>query len=112
MVRTAHLVNKRYLFCLHSRNMGSNFPFRAGKDTVWEGGVRGTSFVYSDLIQKKGRVCNELLDVTDWVPTLFYLGGGNPDLITPNLDGQNVWHTISQGAPSPRDEILHNIDPW
>ena len=90
--------------------MGSNFPFRAGKDTVWEGGVRGTAFVYSELIQKKGRVCNELLDVTDWVPTLYHLAGGNPDLLA-NLDGKNVWNTISAGSPSPRDEVLHNIDP-
>jgi arylsulfatase A-like enzyme len=92
--------------------MGSNYPLRGGKDMMWEGGVKGTAFVYSDLIQRKRRVSHDLIDITDWVPTLYHLAGGNAELLHPHLDGKNVWDTISNGKPSPRDEILHNIDPW
>lgn len=68
------------------RNMGSNFPLRGSKDTLWEGGVKGTAFVYSDRIQEKGRVCKELIDVSDWVPTLFGQAGGDLSRLSA-LDG-------------------------
>lgn len=94
-------------------NAGSNFPFRAGKDTLWEGGVKGVGFVYTanDLIKQKNRVCTGLIDATDWAATLYHLGGGDAELISARTDGKNVWETISNDAPSPRDEVLHNIDP-
>ncbi|XP_068709388.1 arylsulfatase B-like [Montipora foliosa] len=94
-------------------NAGSNWPLRAGKATLWEGGVKGVGFVYTanDLITQKRRVCTELIDATDWASTLYHLGGGNAELISARTDGMNVWDTIANGAPSPRDEILHNIDP-
>ncbi|CAH3014965.1 unnamed protein product [Porites evermanni] len=94
-------------------NAGSNYPFRAGKATVWEGGVKGVGFVYtaSDLIKQKKRVCTELIDATDWLPTLYHLAGGDAELVSKGADGMNVWETIANDAPSPREEILHNIDP-
>ena len=103
-------IHGEYVF---GRNAGSNWPLRGGKATVWEGGVKGVGFVYAanNLIKKKTRVCTALIDATDWAPTLYHLGGGNAELISAMTDGMNVWDTISQDAPSPRDEILHNIDP-
>ena len=64
-------------------------------------------FVHSKLIKNPGRVSHDLLHVTDWLPTFVALAGGNS---THSLDGSNIWETVSSGAPSPRTEILLNID--
>ena len=86
---------------------GYNWPLRGEKRYLWEGGVRGLGFVHSELLQTRGVTCKGLMHVTDWYPTLLHMAGLNPE---EGLDGVNMWDTIVHGAPSPRKEILHNID--
>lgn len=74
------------------------------------GGVRGAAFVHSPLLASKGRVSMDLIHVTDWVPTLYELAGGNSSKLH-NVDGFNMWSTLSSGESSPRKELLHNIHP-
>ena len=66
--------------------------------------------MHSPLLESTGRVSMDLLHVTDWLPTLYGLAGGDVTKLS-NVDGFDVWKTISTGADSPRDYVLHNIDP-
>ena len=90
----------------------SNWPLRGGKGQLWEGGIRGTAFVWGAGVQKGANI-TKLFHCSDWLPTFAGLAGAS---MTPHqkavLDGHDIWAALTQtGTPSPRAEILHNIDP-
>ncbi|XP_033312190.1 arylsulfatase B-like [Bombus bifarius] len=91
------------------RNYGSNYPLRGTKYTLYEGGVRGVAALWSSRLQKAARVSNELVHITDWLPTLYSAAGGDPnDLV--KIDGFDQWRLLSEGRGGGRDKILLNID--
>jgi arylsulfatase A-like enzyme len=50
------------------------------------------------------------MHAVDIYPTLAALAGASTAKCKP-LDGVNVWGTIAEGRPSPRSEIVYNIEP-
>lgn len=86
-----------------------NWPLRGSKGTVWEGGTRVPAFVWSPLLANTRRVSKQLMHITDWLPTLYSIGGGDVQALG-KLDGFDMWRYLSQGVGSPRVEMLYNID--
>lgn len=87
-----------------------NGPFRAGKGTLYEGGVRVAACLAWEGRIKAGSVVNAPLHIVDWYPTLLRLAGASLKQKLP-LDGRNAWAALTQGAPSPHTEILLNSTP-
>ena len=90
----------------------NNWPLRGNKATVFEGGVRGTAFVWGANLPKLNYDNNHLIHATDWLPTIVEgIAGLELDKDKWKLDGYNVWPTITTDSESPRKEILLNLDP-
>jgi len=86
----------------------SNGPYREGKGTVYEGGTRVVAFAnWPGRIQPS--VVEETIHVTDMYPTIAGLAGAEMTKNKP-LDGVDVW-SVLEGKPSPRDEVVYNVDP-
>ena len=77
---------------------------------MFQGGVRHGAFVGGGLLNenRRGKVSNELVHVTDIYPTVMELIGAKAtnDSV---LDGMSVLNVIQYNDVSPRSEILHNI---
>ncbi|MGX1349758.1 arylsulfatase A-like enzyme [Bradyrhizobium elkanii] len=90
-----------------------NGPYRGGKGMLYEGGTRVAAFANWPGQISAGEV-REMMHVVDMFPTLAGLAGAN--LAKPGkgkpLDGLDVWATVSKGAPSPRQEVVYNVEPF
>lgn len=89
--------------------ISSNAPFRGGKGSLYEGGVRSPGFVHWEGHVKPGAV-NAPLHIVDWYPTILGLAGASLQQELP-LDGRDAWPAITRGGPSPHEEIVLNSAP-
>ena len=86
----------------------SNGPLRAGKGTVYEGGVRVPAVAVWPEKIKAGSIVRAPLHIVDWYPTLLRLAGASLAQPLP-LDGRDAWPAITAGAASPHEDILINV---
>ncbi len=88
----------------------TNGPLRAGKGTLYEGGVRVAAFARWPGRINPGIAVQEPLHMVDWYPTLLKLAGVPLNQPLP-IDGMDIWPVITGGKPSPHDAILLNAAP-
>lgn len=87
-----------------------NGPYREGKGTLYEGGTRVVAMANWPGHINPG-VVNGMIHVVDMYPTLVGVAGAKLGKNKP-LDGMDMWPTISEGKPSPRTEIVYNVEPF
>jgi arylsulfatase A-like enzyme len=82
-----------------------NTPLRAGKGTLYEGGIRVCSFATWPGKIPAGITIDEPMHAVDWYPTLVKLTGAPPaQALAP--DGLDIWPVLTQGAKSPHEALL------
>lgn len=87
-----------------------NGSYREGKGALFEGGTHVCALAnWPGHI--KAQTVDGLIHAVDLYPTLAALAGASTAKCKP-LDGVNVWDTIAEGKPSPRTEIVYNIEPF
>jgi len=87
-----------------------NGPYRDGKGSLFEGGSRVCALANWPGHIKPG-VVDGIIHAVDLYPTFAALAGASTGKSKP-LDGMNVWDTIAEGKPSPRTELVYNVEPF
>ena len=104
----------------HAYLGGNNYPLRGNKNTLWEGGTKSVSFIYSKMLENRGTTNYELFSVTDWLPTLLtavkkglslYDQSKVEQFLSKEWDGIDQWGMLTGNEANKRSEILYNIDP-
>ena len=88
-----------------------NGPYRDGKGNLYEGGTRVCALANWPGHIKPGSRVDGMIHVVDLYPTFAALAGASTAKCKP-LDGLNVWDTIATGQPSPRTEMVYNLEPY
>jgi arylsulfatase A-like enzyme len=90
-------------------NLSTNGEYRAGKGTLYEGGVRVCAFANWPGKIAAGTTIKEPMHAVDWYPTLVNQAGVSLDKDPQqklHVDGRDVWPMLTAGAKSPHDAIL------
>ena len=91
---------------LYGDHAGSAGPFREGKATMFDGGVREPCIMRWPGKIPAGRICKEMALTMDLLPTLAQLAGAP---LPPNkIDGLDIWPLISgKRAKTPHEAFYY-----
>ena len=87
----------------YGKHAGSAGPFREGKGTAWEGGVRVPTIMQMPGTIPAGTVCDKLASTIDILPTVaHFIGAELPSLV---IDGKDITSLLMGEGPSPHESI-------
>ena len=95
---------------LEEKPPASNGELRGGKGSLHEGGVRVPTIFFWPA-KLKPRVVDEPLAMVDVMPTVLALAGAHGSEDHP-FDGKDIWQTLAEGAASPHEDILINVEAF
>ncbi len=85
-------------------NVTSNLPLRAGKGSVYEGGVRVPLFIKWPGVTKAGSVCDAPVITPDYYPTMLDMAGLKPAK-QQTVDGESLVPLLRQSGKLSRSAI-------
>jgi arylsulfatase len=100
---------------------GGTTPFKGGKLSTWEGGMRAPLVVRWPGHIEPGTVKNDMFSALDWLPTFVNIAGGPkgdglkkeieagkyPEIVKTTLDGIDQRDFLEGKSPSARDSFLY-----
>ena len=104
---------------------GGTTPFKGGKLTTWEGGMRAPLVVRWPGHIRPGTVKNQMFSALDWLPTLVNIAGGPkadglkkqieagqyPEILKTTLDGIDQRDYLEGKSDSARDTFFYYTGP-
>ncbi len=84
----------------------SNAPLRAGKSTLYEGGIREPLIIRRPGVVKAGSVCNTPTSNVDFYPTFLQFAGQRADA-RQDLDGVSIVPLLKNPKAKPRRDMLY-----
>src|SRR5215203_1877264 len=101
---------------------GGTTPFKGGKLSTWEGGMRAPALVRWPGVIRPGTIKNDIFAALDWLPTLVNIAGGDkgdalnnrimagsyPGIVKTKLDGVDQTEYLSgRSEKSARDTFFY-----
>jgi arylsulfatase A-like enzyme len=87
---------------------GQNIPLRAGKSTVFEGGIRVPALVHYAGVLPEGVRSEQVMTILDMFPTLA-AAAGIPTGNSLPLDGRNLWPALTASTREPREDLFFAV---
>lgn len=97
----------------------SNYPLRGGKTTLWEGGIRVPSFIWSkstSILPYQNRDWKGMMYQTDWYPTFVGFATKSDAPVTEATDGVNhyarLYNNDASGSSRTEFAYVNEIQDW